>query len=237
MLDLLKLRLDAVGRRFRDARGGDLSTPAGRRAAFWHFHLLDHGLLRMLWTNMDEIAPGVWRSNQPDPRRLRRCRDMGIRTVISLRGSTPSSNLRIEREACHALGLKLITIRLQSRSLPPRSRLLRLLDIFEAVDRPLLMHCKSGSDRSGLASALYLMHMEGRPVAKARKMLSWRYLHNRHSVTGVLDRLLDSYAADAARTPLPIRDWIATRYDPVAIQSDFESARGGRRAPHRGRSS
>lgn len=228
MFDHLKKRVDTVEKRMLDAFKGGIATRAGRRAAFWHFHLVDHAFLRVLWTNMDEIAPGVWRSNQPDPRRLRRYRDMGIRTVISLRGKTPSANLIFEREACQELGLRLITLRLHARSLPPRSRLLRLLDIFEAAERPLLMHCKSGSDRSGLAAALYLMHIEGRPVAEARKMLSWRYLHNRRSAMGVLDHLLDTYAADTADGPMPVRDWIATRYDPGRIEADFDRIRHGR---------
>ena len=34
------------------------------------------------------------------------------------------------------------------------------------------MHCKSGADRAGLASALWLLHVERRPVAEAMKQLS-----------------------------------------------------------------
>lgn len=59
-----------------------------------------------------------------------------------------------------------------------------------AIDGPFLMHCKSGSDRAGLASALYLLD-QGRPVAEARKMMSLRYLHLANSDAGILDVMLE----------------------------------------------
>jgi protein tyrosine phosphatase (PTP) superfamily phosphohydrolase (DUF442 family) len=221
MFDHLKSRLDAFERKMRAAHGNDISTPSGRRAAFWHFHLMDHAFLRLLWTNLDEIAPGVWRSNQPGPRRLRRYRDMGIRTVLSLRGEGLSSHRLFEEEACRELGLELVTISLKARDLVSRRRLLDLLDIFDRIEKPFVMHCKSGSDRAGLAAALYLLHVEGRPVEEARKMLSWRYIHFRNSATGILDHMLDAYARDNAAEPMPIRRWIKSRYDPEALRAEF----------------
>lgn len=226
MFDRLKTRFEAMDRRMRDAFEGDIATPAGRRAAFWHFQLMDHAFLRMVWTNLHQIAPGAWRSNQPDPRRLRRYRDMGIRTVLSLRGDNPSSHYLFEAEACRALGLTLVTRRISARSLAPREDLLALLDLFETLERPFVMHCKSGADRSGLAAALYLLHIEGASVAEARRMLHWRFVHFRNSDSGVLDQMLDAYEADTAATPMPIRQWIDTRYDPRAIEARFRARRG-----------
>ncbi|ARC88687.1 tyrosine-protein phosphatase [Rhodovulum sp. MB263] len=226
MFDQLKTRFAALERRMTERHGTDLSVPGARRAALWHFHLMDHGLLRILWTNLVEIAPGVWRSNQPSPARLRRYRDMGIRTVISLRGSErPHSHWLLEEEACAALGLRLEAVTLKARRLVPRETLLMLLDLFDRAERPMVMHCKSGSDRAGLAAALYLIHAGGTPVAEARRMLSWRFLHNRRSKAGVLDLVLDRYEADTARSPMTLRDWISTRYDPDAIKSDFKAGR------------
>ncbi|TCP44065.1 tyrosine-protein phosphatase [Rhodovulum marinum] len=227
MFDQLKTRLEAFDRRMRTAFVGGLATPDGRRAAFWHFQIMDHAMLRRVWTNLHRIAPGAWRSNQPDPRRLRRFRDMGIRSVLSLRGAGPSSHHLFEKEACLDLGLTLVTRRLHARKLASRDTLLELLDLFETIEKPFVMHCKSGSDRSGLAAALYLLHVENRPVEEARRMLHWRFIHFRNSRAGVLDEMLDAYAEDAARAPIPIRDWIATRYDPAAIEARFRARRGG----------
>lgn len=229
MFDQIKSRFDAFERRMRASFGSDISTPAARRAAYWHFQLMDHAFLRVFWTNLCEIAPGVWRSNQPDARRLRRYRDMGIRTVISLRGESAASHHLFEAEACRELGLTLLIAKLKARGMVPAERMLELLDLFETAEKPLVMHCKSGSDRAGLAAALYLMHIEGKPVEEARKMLSWRFIHLRNSATGVLDHLLDTYAEDTAEAPMPIRDWIETRYEPAAIEAAFKQFRKGGR--------
>ncbi|RBO54257.1 protein tyrosine phosphatase [Rhodovulum sp. BSW8] len=225
MFDLLKTRFEAFERRMTRRHGTDLTVPGARRVALLHFHLMDHAFLRILWTNLEQIAPGVWRSNHPSAARLRRYREMGIRTVISLRGPRQDSHRLLEEEACAALGLRLETVTLKARRLVPRENLLALLDLFDRAERPMVMHCKSGSDRAGFASALYLIHAEGAPVARARTMLSWRYLHSRRSKAGVLDVVLDRFEADCAKTPMTLRDWIATRYDPAAIESAFRAER------------
>ncbi|NCW54634.1 MAG: hypothetical protein EBV97_12720 [Rhodobacteraceae bacterium] len=51
--------------KLRRAFGKDLETPSGRFWARIHYHLFDHAFLRVFWTNHKEIAPGVFRSNQP----------------------------------------------------------------------------------------------------------------------------------------------------------------------------
>ena len=115
-----------------------------------------------------------------------------------------------------------------ARGLVQREVLLALLDSFETIERPLVMHCKSGADRAGLASALYLLHIEGATIAEAKKQLSFRYLHIRGSKTGILDHLLECYEADTAARPIPIRDWIESRYDRDQIIESFRSKKARR---------
>ena len=43
------------------------------------------------------------------------------------------------------------------------------------------MHCKSGADRAGLMSALYLILNQNVPVDKAKDQLSFKYLHLKHA--------------------------------------------------------
>lgn len=216
-------RIHEAEKRWSASYGTDISTPRGRRQAFWHFHISDHGALRVLWSNLFQIAPGVWRSNQPSAGRLGRYRRMGIRTVLNLRGRDRYSYYLFEREAAERLGIEIIDIKIYARSLVPAATLLELLDIFDRIERPFVMHCKSGADRAGLASALWLLHVEGRPVAEAQRQLHWRYAHLSSTRTGILDHLLRAYATDCAADPMPVRDWIATRYDPVALTASFES--------------
>jgi len=231
MLTRLKTYLNTTERRLRTSFGNDISTPKGRRAAFWNFQLMDHAFLRVLWENLHQIMPGVWRSNQPSPRRIARYRKMGIVNIITLRGNAPRSHYLFEQEACQAQGITLVHTGISARTLAPRKALLRLLDLFDTLERPLLMHCKSGADRAGLAAALYLMHVGDVPVAVAARQLSLRYLHLKNDKTGILDHMLDAYADDCGREPIAIRDWIETRYDPKALTASFAKAR--RRGKHK----
>jgi len=226
MLTSLLQRLHDVERRFSRSYGTDIETPGGRRQAWWHFYLSDHAILRGLWTNMFQIAPGVWRSNQPSPARLRRIKAMGIGTVLNLRGQDKFSFYLFERETCAALGLDLIDIKIYARSLVPRDRFMELFAIFDRIERPFVMHCKSGADRAGLASALWLLDKEGASIADAKAMLSLKYVHLKSTKTGVLDHLLEVYEADTAAAPMPVRQWFAEKYDPAAITASFHRKMG-----------
>jgi protein tyrosine/serine phosphatase len=95
-----------------------------------------------------------------------------------------------------------------------------MIALFREVERPLLIHCKSGADRAGLASAVYLMVIENAPLHRARRMLSARYIHFRWTRTGVLDMLLDDYAASDAPD---FETWLAHDYDAAALQARFDA--------------
>lgn len=229
MLAAIHSGLKNLERRLGERFGKDISTPAARRAAWWHFQLMDHAFLRVWWTNFAKVAPGVFRANQPSPARLRRYRDMGIRTVVNLRGDRSGSPILFEREACDALGMRLIALRgFSARKAPSREAILDFESALRDVEKPVLMHCKSGSDRAGIASAIYLLLIEGRPVEEAAKHLSWRFLHLKRTKTGVLDHVLRVFARDWKATGIGFRDWLETRYDPEAIAKSFEDWRGGR---------
>ncbi|MFU8882781.1 MAG: fused DSP-PTPase phosphatase/NAD kinase-like protein [Rhodobacterales bacterium] len=218
-------RLIQRDRPARHPSAGDLTDPAQRRRAFWAYQIMDHALLRHLWSNFDEIAPGVYRSNQPGHWRLQRYRRMGIHTVLYLRASSEKWAFHFERESLAALDMTMIGVPLHSRSAPTRKAVLDLIAAFRSIEKPFLMHCKSGADRAGLASAVYLMVMEGKDVAAARKMLSPRYIHLRFTKTGVLDLMLDHYAARNAASPISFETWIETEYDADALQAAFDASR------------
>lgn len=226
MVKTLKKRLDNAESSLRKSFGRDISTPLGRLSAFVHFQLMDHAFLRILWTNMAQIAPGVWRSNQPSPRRLARYKRMGIKTIVSLRGENRASHHLFEEEACQKLGLDLWIAGFNARKAPGRQKILHLLDVLETTPKPFLMHCKSGADRAGLASALYLMHVEGRPLEEARKQLSFRFLHLKSTATGIMDHILECYETDTTERPMPVREWFETRYDRDAVTASFARLHG-----------
>ena len=171
---------------------------------------------------MYQIAPDVWRSNHPTPDRFQQLSAQGICTIISLRGSSTAPWALLEAEACKNLGITLETVALQSRKAPQKAELQKLISLFRQAEKPFLFHCKSGADRAGLASAIYLIVFENRPVKDAHGMLSLRYMHLGASKAGVLSYLLDSYAASGKTD---FEAWLAEDYNSDDLQAKFEAQR------------
>ena len=226
----LKKSLLAVQNRLTAAIGTDISTPSARRAAWWHYQLMDHAFLRVWWKNLDQIGPGVWRSNQPSARDLDRLAKMGLKTVLNLRGATKQSFYLFEAEACQRLGLTLIDLSLSARQAPPRSRLLKLIEILDTAETPMLIHCKSGADRTGLAAAIWRMEKAGQTAATAAKELSLRYIHLQRTSSGVLDQVIRSYAAEGEAQGKSFRAWVEQDYDSARIEAQFAAWREGKPA-------
>jgi protein tyrosine/serine phosphatase len=215
--------LEEAERRFRRSWGRDMTTPAGRRWAYLHYHLFDHAVLRMIWHNFWPVAPGVWRSNQPTHARFAKYKAMGIRTVVNLRGEDPGAHFQFERESCAALGLRLVNAKLWAREAAPRTRILAVIDALRAAEKPMVFHCKSGADRAGFAAAVYLIVFEGAPVAKARKQLGLKYIHLEFTRTGVQGYVLDTYAARLRRGAIGFEQWVRTEYRAKPVQQAYEA--------------
>ncbi|MGJ8586645.1 MAG: fused DSP-PTPase phosphatase/NAD kinase-like protein [Yoonia sp.] len=213
--------LDEKERALRKSFGHDITDPDERKKSYWHVRWLDHGILRTFWHNFGQVSEGVYRSNHPDHKRFKAYAAMGIKTVLNLRGVVQQPHYLFEEESCERLGLKLVNLSLSARSAPPKDRLLSIIAAFDEMERPFLMHCKSGADRTGLVATLYLMVKEGQPVAEARKQLSFRYLHIRRTSTGILDHFFDVYEARNAQAPIAIEEWIKTEYDPNVLTKSF----------------
>src|SRR5262249_53450948 len=109
--------------------------------------------------------------------------DYHLAAVLNLRGGSPSDSwyadeVRVTGEsAVNFYDLPLSAIRR-----PTRRELLLLIDTFECAPYPLLIHCKSGSDRTGLASALYRLVRLGEPPERA--LDSFAYSHGHFPVGG-----------------------------------------------------
>ncbi|MCK0119930.1 tyrosine-protein phosphatase [Loktanella sp. F6476L] len=194
-------------------RPHEIDTPEGRARALRQFDWQDHDVLRRKWHNFEAVADGVYRSNQPSPDRFAAYAEMGIKTILNLRGGLKEPFYLFEKEACDALGLKIVTVGLSARKAPQKIRLIQLFEAFETIEKPFLIHCKSGADRTGLASAFYLLAYSDVDDDTVRAQLSFRYLHIRKSSTGILDYVLETYLARRAQDPIDIRTWVETEYD------------------------
>lgn len=223
MLAKLWDRIETAERRFRRSFGQDIVSPRGRLGAWLHYHLFDHAFLRSFWTNFHEVAPGVYRSNQPTHRRFRTYARMGIRTVINLRGEDKYSYYLFEKEACDRLGLVLVDAKLMARQAARRDRIIAVIDAIRAAERPLVFHCKSGADRTGFVGALYLLIFEGASIQDAKKQLGIRYIHLDWTKTGIQDYIIDVFAARQGYGEIGFEEWIRSEYDQKRLQRGFDS--------------
>ena len=145
----------------------------------------------------------------------------GIKTVINLRGASNQGSYFLELQKCRDLGIKLIDHPLYATRLASSKELLDLGDIFETVNYPILLHCKSGADRAGLASVMYHLMVLNTPFPIARKQLSLRFLHLKFSRSGILDFMLDTYEKEQKISGLSFRTWIKNKYDPNKLTKEY----------------
>jgi protein tyrosine/serine phosphatase len=198
----------------------DLSTPEGRRAARRDLVWADHGFLRARFSNFHWIEPGVMaRANQPSPEAIARYAAMGIKTILNLRGKSDTGYYALEREACEQHGIEMIDVRMFSREAPGLAQIQRAKELFETIQYPALVHCKSGADRAGAMAVLYKHLKMGVPVAEAVEQLSAKYLHVKYGKTGVIDYFFERYLAQA--NGLPLIEWAEKHCDPKAIKAAF----------------
>ena len=192
-----------------------------RLQAWANMLLADHGVFRLAYLNRHRVSDGLWRSAQPAPYQLARFAAAGGRTVINLRGGREHGSWQLQREACERLGLTLVELVVRSREAPSPETIRAARDLFERIEYPALLHCKSGADRAGFAAALYLLLRERRSVAEATRQLSPRYGHFRFSKTGILDAFLERYARDGEARGLSLIEWAEEAYDAEALTAGF----------------
>ncbi|HKZ95531.1 MAG TPA: protein tyrosine phosphatase [Hyphomicrobiaceae bacterium] len=184
---------------------------------------LDHLVVRLFFPNRHKISDTVWRGAQPLPHHVRGLARQGIRTIVNLRGKLHSPTYELLKRACERHGITLVDFRLRSRDAPSREELLGARELFERIEYPMLMHCKSGADRAGLMSALYRHLKDGVPIAEARHELALKYGHIRQADTGVLDYFFERYLADTKQRPMPFYEWVETVYDPQELKRSFRA--------------
>ncbi len=111
--------------------------------------------------NLHRVDDGLYRSAQFTAAGVAGLKKLGIRTVVSLRvGGNDEALLR-------GSGIRWIPLP-GNAFFPRRASFSRFLEIAaDAQHRPLLVHCKHGADRTGVAVALYRIGKQGWPVDRA----------------------------------------------------------------------
>jgi protein tyrosine phosphatase (PTP) superfamily phosphohydrolase (DUF442 family) len=200
---------------------------AWKRLRVWlNMLFVDHSIFRFFFNTRRLVASGAYRSSHPMPYQLRRAKRAGVRSVLSLRGVETSigSNV-LEWETCHEQGLVLTNYPIGSRDAPGRDQLQVIARLLAEMPKPLLIHCKSGADRAGLVSAIYLMLQEKQPLELARRQLRfWPFGHIKQAKTGVLDHFFDCYQEHHLAHGTGFMDWVEHHYDKETVVKSFHSS-------------
>ena len=191
--------------------------------AWYDMMIKDHGFLRLCYHNFHKIDDNVYRSNMPTPQRIKKYSKLGIKTVINLRGVRKDGGWLLENEACKKHNIKLIDFRARSRAAPEKEMIFKAEKLFQSIEYPVLIHCKSGADRAGIMCALYMLTHGNKLPSIAKKQLSWKFLHIKWAKPGVLDAFVEEYSLDNKKTTIKFMDWVEKKYDPIQLENNFRS--------------
>ena len=177
----------------------------------------------------------VYRSAQPDADLRRLIARYHLASVLNLRGGSPDDRwYNDEVRATHDSEIDFYDLPISATRRPLRRELLILLDLFDRCRYPLLIHCKSGSDRTGLATALYLMSKKGEPPEQAKGAFSLRFGHVPLFGPEHLHEPLEEYRAwleaqGEVHSPARLRFWVEHHYESVDGRRDIPLLQPGPR--------
>lgn len=186
--------------------------------------------LMLLAGNVHEIIAGrLYRGGQPSAKALDSIIDKyQIRTVLNVRGCCFPDSWYVEEAAvCQRRGVYLEDVTFSAVHLPSRDELRALVEVLDRAAYPIFVHCRHGSDRTGIAAAIAFLLLDGHSLAEARGQLGLRYGHLPFGRTTMLDRFLDLYAdwlraAGQEHAPARFRHWLLDEYRGGWCEAHFE---------------
>src|SRR6185312_2528007 len=159
----------------------------------------------------------------PAPSDIARYARMGVKTILNLRGKADTGYYALEKEACEANGMVLVDQRMHSRQPPSREQVRQAKHLFESIEYPALMHCKSGADRAGAMAVLYAHFAMGQSIGEAMRQLSFKYLHVKQGKTGMIDFFFQTYLDETKDTGKPFLQWVEEDYQMEKVVAQFHS--------------
>src|SRR3989338_6346967 len=126
--------------------------------------------------NFGVVLKGAfYRSGQPDSDDLKYVlKKAKVRTVLNLKGSTPS----YEKDLARKFGARLIHMKMNASTPPTEEQLEAYLTLLkDPKTYPLWVHCHGGADRTGVMVAIYRMEFENWSKWRAMgEMLSYFHI-------------------------------------------------------------
>lgn len=133
--------------------------------------------------NFFRVSDDLYRSEQPDKEDVKDLLALGIRSVLSLRQYHNDTSVAANSP------LKLYHVEMDAANLKPEE-LKAALALIRQADKPLLVHCWHGSDRTGVVVALYRMVFQAWSREKAiDEFMNGGYGYHKTAFPGILEFL------------------------------------------------
>lgn len=133
--------------------------------AHHNFHIVSAGrIYRSAQMNADGLSQVI--------------QEQSIKSILNLRGGNSNQDwYQAETSTAQRLGVQHYDFALSASQDVKDEEIDRILETINRAPKPLLIHCKSGADRTGLIGALYLYSIEGKSAESADRELSIFYGH------------------------------------------------------------
>lgn len=147
--------------------------------------------------NFHKVNDSVYRGAQPSDQGFHELAQLGVKTVIDLRG--PEHSMADEQRAVEANGMRYVSIPMKGMHTPTAAQVSAVLKVMNDPSAgPVFVHCKRGADRTGAVIACYRIGHDkwenGKALDEASSLgMSWYQLQIRSYVK--------AYGAPSAPVP------------------------------------
>jgi len=98
--------------------------------------------------NFYQINDSIYRSGQPDSAGFDQLYKIGMKSVLNLREKHPDNS------PAHSLPIQLFHVEMKAKDFSD-AEIIEALRILKTSPKPIVVHCKLGSDRTGVVLAMY----------------------------------------------------------------------------------
>ncbi|MEK6406622.1 MAG: tyrosine-protein phosphatase [Acidobacteriota bacterium] len=154
--------------------------------------------------NFHKVSERLYRGAQPRDGGIRKLAELGIKTIINLRGE--DERISAEQSETKSAGLRYFNIPMPGLSAASNEQVSSVLAIIDNPEnQPVFIHCKHGSDRTGTITAIYRISHDGwtgqRAIAEARRYgMSWAEFGMRRYIADYYKQQVRSRNQPAATT-------------------------------------